>query len=174
MATATALGPPGAETAQEQHARLLELDAQPSATRIRLPEGAARKVSVSVRRACIPDTYAASGPNRETGRILIPGDGARAFYAQQRAKGLGHNDALRRLANRLVGILHGCLKTRTPYDEATAWGHRETSANLPSRLDIQAPGMSFTPCVRSSRTRLTDDLPGMVTLPWIADRARSR
>jgi hypothetical protein len=25
------------------------------------------------------------------------------------------------LANRLVGILHGCLKTRTLYDEATAW-----------------------------------------------------
>jgi transposase len=54
--------------------------------------------------------------------------GARAFYDQQRAKGLEHNDALRRLANRLVGILHGCLKTRTRYDEATAWGHRE---NLP-------------------------------------------
>jgi transposase len=51
--------------------------------------------------------------------------GARAFYDQQRAKGLEHNDALRRLANRLVGILHGCLKTRTRYDEATAWGHRE-------------------------------------------------
>ena len=54
--------------------------------------------------------------------------GARAFYDAQRAKGLEHNDALRRLANRLVGILHGCLKTRTLYDEATAWGHRE---NLP-------------------------------------------
>jgi transposase len=54
--------------------------------------------------------------------------GARAFYNAQRAKGLEHNDALRRLANRLVGILHGCLKTRTLYDEATAWGHRE---NLP-------------------------------------------
>jgi transposase len=54
--------------------------------------------------------------------------GARAFYDGQRAKGLEHSDALRRLANRLVGILHGCLKTRTPYDEATAWGHRE---NLP-------------------------------------------
>jgi transposase len=54
--------------------------------------------------------------------------GARAFYDQQRAKGSEHNDALRRLANRLVGILHGCLKTRTLYDEATAWGHRE---NLP-------------------------------------------
>jgi hypothetical protein len=29
--------------------------------------------------------------------------------------------ALRQLSNRLVGILHGCLKTRTHYDEATAW-----------------------------------------------------
>jgi hypothetical protein len=34
------------------------------------PRGAARKVSASVRRAYIPDTYAASGPNREPGRIL--------------------------------------------------------------------------------------------------------
>jgi transposase len=51
--------------------------------------------------------------------------GARAFYDGQRAKGREHNDALRRLANRLAGILHGCLKTRTRYDEATAWGHRE-------------------------------------------------
>jgi hypothetical protein len=43
-----------------------------------------------------------------------------------------HNDrlvgALRRLANRLLGILHGCLKTRTLYDEAPARGHRQ---NLP-------------------------------------------
>jgi transposase len=56
---------------------------------------------------------------------LTASPGARAFYDAQRAKGLGHNDALRRLASRLVGILHGCLKTRTNYDEATAWGHRE-------------------------------------------------
>ncbi len=54
--------------------------------------------------------------------------GARAFYDQQRAHGHGHNDALRRLANRLVGILHGCLKTRTCYDEDTAWGHRNQQA----------------------------------------------
>jgi hypothetical protein len=53
--------------------------------------------------------------------------GARAFYDRQRAKGIEHNDALRRLANRLVGILHGCLKTRTCYDEAAAWSHREPS-----------------------------------------------
>jgi hypothetical protein len=55
-----------------------------------------------------------------------PGD--RAFYDQQRAAGHGHNDALRRLANRLVGILHGCLKTRTLYNEHTAWGHRQQQA----------------------------------------------
>ena len=76
MATATPLGPPGPQTAQKQYAGLLEVDAQPSAARIRLPEGAARKVSASVRRACIPDTYAASRLNRDPGRILIPGDGA--------------------------------------------------------------------------------------------------
>jgi transposase len=56
---------------------------------------------------------------------LTASPGARAFYDEQRAKGHGHNDALRRLANRLVGILHGCLKTRTLYDEDTAWGHRQ-------------------------------------------------
>jgi transposase len=54
--------------------------------------------------------------------------GARALYDELRARGAEHNDALRRLANRLAGILHGCLKTRTLYSEATAWGHRE---NLP-------------------------------------------
>jgi len=47
--------------------------------------------------------------------------GARAYYDRQRARGSGHNPALRQLANRLVGILHGCLKTRTLYDESTAW-----------------------------------------------------
>ena len=58
--------------------------------------------------------------------------GARAFYDAQRAKGLEHNDALRRLASRLTGILHGCLTTRTCYDEATAWGHRQNTAQSPT------------------------------------------
>jgi transposase len=49
--------------------------------------------------------------------------GARAYYDRQRARGAGHNPALRQLANRLVGILHGCLKTGTLYDETTAWSH---------------------------------------------------
>ena len=56
---------------------------------------------------------------------MLASPGARAFYDEQRAKGFEHNDALRRLANRLVGILHGCLKTGTVYDEDAAWGHRE-------------------------------------------------
>jgi transposase len=50
--------------------------------------------------------------------------GARAFYDQRRANGDTHNRALRALANRLVGILHGCLQHQTLYDEHTAWGHR--------------------------------------------------
>ncbi len=53
--------------------------------------------------------------------------GARAYYDQQRARGAEHNAALRQLANRLVGILHGCLKTSTLYDEPTAWQQHPTS-----------------------------------------------
>jgi transposase len=54
--------------------------------------------------------------------------GARAYYDQLRARGVHHNAALRQLANRLVGLLHGCLKTRTLYDETTAWSHRVEKA----------------------------------------------
>jgi transposase len=53
--------------------------------------------------------------------------GARVYYDRQRARGCGHNAALRQLANRLVGILHGCLKTGTLYDETTAWSHHAKS-----------------------------------------------
>jgi hypothetical protein len=56
---------------------------------------------------------------------LSASPGARALYDAERARGTEHNAALRKLANRLVGILHGCLKTRTPYDEATAWPQQE-------------------------------------------------
>jgi transposase len=52
---------------------------------------------------------------------LTGSPGARAYYDKQRERGLGHNGALRQVSNRLVGILHGCLKTGTLYDEATAW-----------------------------------------------------
>ena len=55
---------------------------------------------------------------------LTRSPGARAFYDQRRAAGDLHHQALRTLANRLVGILHGCLKHRTLYNEHTAWAHR--------------------------------------------------
>ena len=46
--------------------------------------------------------------------------GARAYYLALRARNIGHQAALRQLANRQVGILHGCLKHRTPYNEQKA------------------------------------------------------
>ncbi|WP_066370329.1 IS110 family transposase [Herbidospora mongoliensis] len=49
--------------------------------------------------------------------------GARAYYDKQRAREADHGAALRQVANRLVGILHGCLKTGTIYNEHTAWSH---------------------------------------------------
>jgi Transposase/Transposase IS116/IS110/IS902 family len=49
--------------------------------------------------------------------------GARGYYDELRGRGKTHSAALRQLGNRLVGILHGCLKTGTCYNEHTAWGH---------------------------------------------------
>jgi hypothetical protein len=58
---------------------------------------------------------------RQAYSALTASAGARAYYDQLRARNIAHEAALRQLGNRLVGILHGCLKTRTPYNEATAW-----------------------------------------------------
>jgi hypothetical protein len=54
--------------------------------------------------------------------------GARAYYDTLRGRGTSHHAALRQLANRLTGILHGCLKTRTPYNETTAWPQTSQAA----------------------------------------------
>jgi hypothetical protein len=54
---------------------------------------------------------------------------ARAYYDRQPARRAGHNSALRQLANRLTGILHGCLKTRTLRDEVTAWPQHAQKTN---------------------------------------------
>src|SRR4051812_42786759 len=59
---------------------------------------------------------------------LVSSPGARRYYDELRGRGVGHYAALRQLGNRLVAILHGCLKTRTPYDETAAWAHRYPSA----------------------------------------------
>jgi len=55
---------------------------------------------------------------------LTASPGARAYYDQRRAAGDTHHRALRALGNRLVGILHGCLRHDAAYDEDKAWGHR--------------------------------------------------
>lgn len=52
---------------------------------------------------------------------LTRSSGARRYFDSHRAKGKTHRQALRSLANRWVGILHGCLKHRTPYLEQIAW-----------------------------------------------------
>jgi transposase len=54
--------------------------------------------------------------------------GAREFYDQHRAAGDTHHQALRALGNRLVGLLHGCLRHHTPYNEHIAWAHRTAAA----------------------------------------------
>ena len=76
MATAAPLGPPGAQTAQKQHAGLLELDAQPSPPESVFPRA---RHGRSLPRCGVltfrtPTRHRA--PNQEPGRILIPGDGA--------------------------------------------------------------------------------------------------
>ena len=54
--------------------------------------------------------------------------GARAYYDTHRARGNTHHQALRALANRLVGILHGCLRHHTLYNETHAWAAHTTAA----------------------------------------------
>ena len=54
--------------------------------------------------------------------------GARTFYDHHRAAGDLHHQALRALGNRLVGILHGCLRHHSAYDEHKAWAHRQPAA----------------------------------------------
>jgi len=54
--------------------------------------------------------------------------GARRYYDLQRAKEKGHEESLRIVANRLVGILHGCLRHRQLYQEEVAWPPLEAAA----------------------------------------------
>ncbi|MGH2773764.1 MAG: IS110 family transposase [Actinomycetota bacterium] len=58
--------------------------------------------------------------------------GARKLYDAQRAKGATHHQALRAVANRWVGILHGCLSHRCLYDETIAWGAEDQALQVPA------------------------------------------
>jgi hypothetical protein len=59
---------------------------------------------------------------------LVRSPGARRYYDALRARGKTHNQALRQLANRLVGILHVCLERRELYREDVAWPKLEEAA----------------------------------------------
>jgi transposase len=59
---------------------------------------------------------------------LTTSPGARRYYDLQRGRGKTHNQALRALANRLVGILHGCLRHGEGYREDVAWPAEEPRA----------------------------------------------
>ncbi|HEY4868029.1 MAG TPA: transposase, partial [Candidatus Dormibacteraeota bacterium] len=54
--------------------------------------------------------------------------GASHYYRRLRARGQTHQQALRALANRLVGILDGCLHHRQWYREEVAWPLFEAAA----------------------------------------------
>ena len=59
---------------------------------------------------------------------LTRSPGTRRYYDQLRGRGKTHQQALRALANRLVGILHGCLANRELYREDVAWPTLEVAA----------------------------------------------
>jgi hypothetical protein len=75
--------------------------------------------------------------------------GAVAYKDELRARAKSHTTALRQVGNRLVGVLHGCLKTGTGYDEHTACGHRYASPSQPppEPAPFRAlPARSCSPC----------------------------
>jgi hypothetical protein len=59
---------------------------------------------------------------------LTASPGARRYYDVQIARKKEHEEALRILANRLIGILHGCLRHRQLYREDIAWPSTESVA----------------------------------------------
>ena len=80
--------------------------------------------------------------------VRAPALEARAYYDHRRAQGDSHHKALRALANRLVGILHGYLEHHTLYDcrggiEATSVG----SVRFRSMTGSAGPGREAFQCV---------------------------
>jgi hypothetical protein len=52
----------------------------------------------------------------------------RRYYDQLRSRGKTHNQAIRLVANRLVGVLHVFLERGVLYDEQIAWVGRSDIA----------------------------------------------
>ena len=66
---------------------------------------------------------------RQAYSALRASPGARACYDRQRARGATHYQALRALANRLVGILHGCLQPPHPLRREPGLAHPRRQAH---------------------------------------------
>jgi transposase len=60
---------------------------------------------------------------------LTASPGARAHYDRRKAAGDRHIAAQRNLFNRLIGILHHCLHTRTLYDDNAAFPTADTRSS---------------------------------------------
>jgi transposase len=63
---------------------------------------------------------------------LTASPGARAHYDRRKTAGDRHTAAQRNLFNRMIGILHHCLTTRTLYDEHTAFPAPEQTGSASS------------------------------------------
>jgi Transposase IS116/IS110/IS902 family len=74
---------------------------------------------------------------------LTGSPGARRYYDAHRSRGATHHQTLRALANRLVGILHGCLRHRQPYDEQLAWPTTTAAAAWGSGVGVPGRGLSL-------------------------------
>ncbi|MGW7049526.1 transposase [Streptomyces avermitilis] len=79
--------------------------------------------SHTVQARYVRDNRLADALLRQAFSALRASPGARRYYDKQRAREAGYTSALRQVGNRLLSVLHGCFKTRTLYDEATAWSH---------------------------------------------------
>jgi hypothetical protein len=76
----------------------------------------------------IHNDHLVSALHNQAFAAISASSGARAYYDELKARDIDHTDALRRVASRMAGILHGCLKTGSVYDEDIAWGHRALPA----------------------------------------------
>jgi hypothetical protein len=142
MATAAPLGSPGPQTAQKQYAGSLEVDAQPSAAGIRLPEGAARKVSASVRRAYIRDTCAAPGPEPGTWKDPDPRRrSSRGSEGSEQACLLPGNGGYATPAGCLVSTTSWRYDLRRPCRLVTGRSHRPRST-WPDQARLPLPAVT--------------------------------
>jgi len=75
----------------------------------------------------VPNRQLADALYLQAFTALTASPGARSYYDARRARGATHHQALRAVGNRLVGILHGCLRHHRTYNEDIALPPRKQS-----------------------------------------------